>query len=207
MSERVSPEKPAMPSMVVSAPEWAPEVDARLTRVGMRILLGADVFFFAAFLFAFFYLRALNNDYAWLPEGTTHPTRAIGAIIVLLLMLCAAFYILGARAVATTPSTARTLFWLALVAGILCCVVQLYEFRNLGFDPQLGGGYPSVFVGLKGGLLAQIVGALLWVGSHVAQAKPLGDSAARPASAGIFGYFLIFLAGVSLVAYLVLYFV
>jgi heme/copper-type cytochrome/quinol oxidase subunit 3 len=207
MSERVSPEKPAMPSLVVSAPEWAPEVDARLTRVGMRILLGADVFFFAAFLFAFFYLRALNNDYAWLPEGTTHPTRAIGAIIVLLLVVCAAFYMLGARAVATTPSTARTLFWLALVSGILCCVVQLYEFRNLGFDPQLGGGYPSVFVGLKGGLLAQIVGALLWLGSHVAQAKPLGDSAARPASAGIFGYFLIFLAGVSLVAYLVLYFV
>ena len=199
MSQRVAPDQ--------SAPEWAPEVDARLARVGMRILLGADVFFFAAFFFAFFYLRALNNDYAWLPEGTTHPTRAIGAIILLLLVLCAAFYMLGARAVATTPSTARTLFWLALISGILACVVQLYEFRNLGFDPQLGGGYPSVFVGLKGGLLAQVVGSLLWLGSHVAQAKPLGDSAARPASAGMFGYFLIFLVGVSLVAYLVLYFV
>ena len=73
MSQRVAPDQ--------SAPEWAPEVDARLARVGMRILLGADVFFFAAFFFAFFYLRALNNDYAWLPEGTTHPTRAMGAII------------------------------------------------------------------------------------------------------------------------------
>jgi len=207
MSERVAPEQPALPNMVVSAPEWAPEVDARLARVGMRILLGADVFFFAAFFFAFFYLRALNNDYAWLPPGTTHPTRAIGAIIVLLLVLCAAFYMLGARAVATTPSTARTVFWLALIAGILCCVVQLYEFRNLGFDPQLGGGYPSVFVGLKGGLLAQLAGALIWLGSHVAQSKPLGDSAARPGSAGMFGYFLIFLAGVSLITYLVLYFV
>ena len=207
MSERVAPEQPALPNMVVSAPEWAPEVDARLARVGMRILLGADVFFFAAFFFAFFYLRALNNDYAWLPPGTTHPTRAIGAIIVLLLVLCAAFYVLGARAVATTPSTARTVFWLALIAGILCCVVQLYEFRNLGFDPQLGGGYPSVFVGLKGGLLAQLAGALIWLGSHVAQSKPLGDSAARPSSAGMFGYFLIFLAGVSLITYLVLYFV
>ena len=170
-------------------------------------MLGADVFFFAAFFFAFFYLRAMNNDYAWLPPGTTHPTRAIGAIIVLLLVLCAAFYLLGARAVASTPSAARLLFWLALVAGILSCVVQLYEFRNLGFDPQLGGGYPSVFVGLKGGLLVQVVGALLWLGSHVAQAKPLGDVVARPASASMFGYFLIYLAGVSLVAYLVLYFV
>jgi len=204
MSQRFAPEQ--------SAPEWTPEVDARLARVGMRILLGADVFFFAAFFFAFFYLRALNNDYAWLPAGTTHPTRAIGAIIVLLLVLCAAFYMLGARALGKTPlakspSIARPLFWLALIAGILGGVVQLYEFRNLGFDPQLGGGFPSVFVGLKGGLLAQLVGALLWLGSHIAQARPLGDSAARPASAGMFGYFLIFLAGVSLVAYLVLYFV
>jgi heme/copper-type cytochrome/quinol oxidase subunit 3 len=207
MSERVAPEQPSLPNLVVSPPEWAPEVDARLARVGMRILLGADVFFFAAFFFAFFYLRAMNNDYAWLPPGTTHPTRAIGAIIVLLLVLCAAFYLLGARALASTPSTARLLFWLALIAGILSCAVQLYEFRNLGFDPQLGGGYPSVFVGLKGGLLAQVVGALLWLGSHIAQAKPLGDSVARPASASMFGYFLIYLAGVSLVAYLVLYFV
>ena len=57
-------------------------------------------------------------------------------------------------------------------------------------------------------LLAQVVGALVWLGSHIAQAKfRLGDSAARPASAVAFGYFMIFLAGVSLVAYLVLYFV
>jgi Heme/copper-type cytochrome/quinol oxidase, subunit 3 len=207
MSERIAPEKPGMPGLVVAAPEWAPEVDARLTRVGMWLFLGADVFFFAAYFFAFFYLRSMNNDYAWLPEGTTHPTRAIGALIVLLLVLCAAFYVLGARTVAKTPAASRLLFWLALAAGVLFCVVQLYEFRNLGFDPQLGGGYPSLFVGLKGVLLAQVVGSLLWLGSHIAQANPTGDSAARPASAAIFGNFLIFLAGVSLVAYLVLYFV
>jgi heme/copper-type cytochrome/quinol oxidase subunit 3 len=208
MSQRVAPEQSrGLPNLVAPAPEWAPEVDARLTRVGTRILIGADVFFFAAFFFAFFYLRSMNNDYAWLPEGTTHPTRAIGAVIVLLLVACAALYVVGARAVAKTPSAARALFWLALVAGVLCCGLQLYEFRNLGFDPQLGGGYPSVFVGLKGVLLVQLVGALMWLGTHIAQTVPTGDTAARPASARLFGNFLIFLAGVSLVAYLVLYFV
>jgi len=207
MSERIAPEKPGMPGLVVAAPEWATEVDARVARVGMRIFLGADVFFFAAFLFAFFYLRGMNNNYAWLPAGTTHPTRAIGALIVLLLVLCAACYVLGARTVAKTPAASRFLFWLALASGVLCCVVQLYEFRNLGFDPQLGGGYPSLFVGLKGVLMAQVVGSLLWLGSHIAQAKPTGDSVARPASAVLFGNFLIFLSGVSVVAYLVLYFV
>jgi heme/copper-type cytochrome/quinol oxidase subunit 3 len=208
MSQRVGPEQSrGLPNLVAPAPEWAPEVDGRLTRVGMRIFVGADVFCFAAFFFAFFYLRAMNNDYAWLPEGTTHPTRAIGALIVLLLVVCAAFYVFGARSVAKAPVTARVLFWLALAAGVLCCAVQLYEFRNLGFDPQLGGGYPSVFVGLKGVLMVQLVGALLWLSTHIAQAVPTGDSTARPASAVQFGNFLIFLAGVSLVAYLVLYFV
>ena len=207
MSERIAPEQPGMPGLVVAAPEWAPAVDARITRVGMWLFVGADVFFFAAYFFAFFYLRSLNNDYAWLPEGTTHPTRAIGALIVLLLVLCAAFYALGARTVARTPASSRVLFWLALAAGVLFCAVQLYEFRHLGFDPQLGGGYPSLFVGLKGVLLAQVVGSLLWLGTHIAQANPTGDSVARPASAALFGNFLIFLAGVSLVAYLVLYFV
>jgi heme/copper-type cytochrome/quinol oxidase subunit 3 len=208
MSQRVVPEQSqGLPILAASAPEWAPDVDARLTRVGMRILLVADVFFFAAFFFAFFWLRSMNNDNAWLPPGTTHPTRAIGALIVLLLVACAALYVLGARSAAKSPSTARAFFWVALVAGVLCCVVQLYEFRNLGFDPQLGGGFPSVFVGLKGVLLAQLVGALIWLGTHIAQAVPTGDTAVRPASAVSFGNFLIFLAGVSLVAYLVMYFV
>jgi heme/copper-type cytochrome/quinol oxidase subunit 3 len=207
MSEMDPRQSRGMPNLVVAAPEWAPEVDARVTRIGMRIFMGADVFCFAAFFFAFFYLRALNNDYSWLPPGTTHPTRAIGALIVLLLLVCAGLYTLGARSVAKTSSTARTLFWLAFAAGVLCVVAQLYEFRNLGFDPQLGGGYPSVFVGLKGMLLAQLVGSLAWIGTHIAQAGPGGDTPARPASAVSFGNFLFFLTGISLIAYLVLYFV
>ena len=93
------------------------------------------------------------------------------------------------------------------MAGILCIGFQIYEFGHLGFDPQLGGGYPSVFVGLKGAWLVQLVGAVLWMGTHVAQARPGGDMSVRPASTSMFGYFLAFLAGINLIAYLVLYFV
>jgi heme/copper-type cytochrome/quinol oxidase subunit 3 len=185
------------------APEWAPSVDARLTRVGMRMLLVADLFFFAAFFFAFFYLRSMNNDNSWLPPGTTHPTRAIGALIVGLAIITAILYLAAMR----NAGMARTLLWLALAAGVLFCSVQVYEFRNLGFDPQQGGGFPSVFVGLKGALLVQFVGALLWLSTHIFQARPDGDLAARPATAATFTNFLFFLAGISLIAYLVLYFV
>jgi heme/copper-type cytochrome/quinol oxidase subunit 3 len=196
-----------MPSLVERAPEWEPEVDARLGRVGMRIWIGADVFFFVAWFFAFFYLRALNNNNNWLPPGTTHPTRAFGAIIVALVVISAGLCWAGMRAVVAQPATARMFLWLALVSGILAFAVQIYEFRHLGFDPQLGGGFPSVFVGLKGVWLFQLVGAMFWVATQIAQTRPNGDAMIRPRSAAIFANFMIFLAGIGLVSYLVLYFV
>jgi len=188
-------------------PEWTPEVDARLARVGIWVWIGADVTFFAAWFFAFFYLRALNNNNDWMAAGVTHPTRAIGAAIFLLFAISAGLFWVGARSVVSQRATALIFFWLALAAGIACFVVQIYEFRNLGFDPQMGGGYPSVFIGMKGAWLIQVVGSMLWLASNIAQTKPNGDVTVRPASATFFGYFLVFLAGIGLISYVVLYFV
>jgi len=201
-----APHSRGLPNLVASAPEWAPEVDAGLTRVGMWIFIGADALFFVAFLFAFFYLKALNNDHLWMSQWVVHPRRNGGAIIVALLVVSAGLAFLGARSVAKTPSGARMFFWLALLAGVLYLGFQIHEFKTLPFDPTLGGGYSSVFVGLKGALLVQVTVALAWLGTHIHQANPTGDSTARPASAVAFGYFMIFLGGVSLVSYLVLYF-
>ena len=195
-----------MPSLVARSPEWAPEVDARLARVGMRIWIVADVFFFAAWFFAYFYLRALNNDNSWLPTGTTHPPRGPGAIIVALVVISAGLCWAGARVVAVQPATARAFFWLALGAGILAFAVQVYEFNRLGFWPQMGGGYPSVFTGLKCVWMAQLVGALFWLATYIAQARPYRDAVIRPASAATFGNFMVFLAAIGLVSYVVLYF-
>jgi heme/copper-type cytochrome/quinol oxidase subunit 3 len=196
-----------MPTLVAREPEWAPEVDARLARVGSWMWIGADALFFVAWFFAFFYLRALNNNHEWMTVWVVHPRRYMGAIILMLVVISAGAYWVGARSVAKQPTTGRALFWLALVAGILCFAFQIYEFKHLGFDPQLGGGYPSVFVGLKGAWLVQLAGAMLWLAGHVAQAKPGGDVTIRPASAATFGYFLAFLAGIGLISYLVLYFI
>ncbi|HSP09392.1 MAG TPA: hypothetical protein VLU92_07325 [Candidatus Dormibacteraeota bacterium] len=204
MSERVVSETPLGVAESTTTPaEWAPAVDARVTRTGMRIFVGADAFFFFAFFFAFFYLRSMNNNYSWLPAGTTHPTREIGALIEGLAILIAVFYMAALRRV----SVSRTMLWLALVAGILYLGAQVYEFRNLGFDPQQGGGYPSVFVGFKGVIMVQTAGALLWLGTLIAQSRPAGDLMIRRATAASFSMFLWFLAGVGLLAYLVMYFV
>jgi heme/copper-type cytochrome/quinol oxidase subunit 3 len=196
-----------MPTLATRSPEWEPEVDARVARVGTWIWIVADVFFFAAWFFAFFYLRALNNNYDWLPPGTTHPTRGWGAVIVLLAIVSAGLTWAGARAIVTQLATARLFFWLALIAGILAFGVQIYEFQHLGFDPQQGGGFPSVFVGLKGVWLFQLTGAMFWLATQVAQARPSGDTTIRPKSVVTFANFMVFLAAIALVSYLVLYFV
>lgn len=203
MSQRVVSEKPSGLAGPATLDEWAPAVDARVTRTGMRIFVGADAFFFAAFFFAFFYLRSMNNDSSWMVQGVSQPSRVIGALIVVLAILIAVFYMVAMRG----ASVGRTMLWLALAAGILYIGAQVYEFRHLGFDPQLGGGYPSVFVGLKGVILVQTAGALLWLGSLIAQTRPGGDMMIRRATAASYSMFLWFLAGIGLLAYIVLYFV
>lgn len=204
MSERVVSEKPLGAAESTAAlAEWAPAVDARVTKTGMRIFMGADAFFFFAFFFAFFYLRAMNNDNSWLPHGTPTPSRVIGALIVGLAILIAVFSMLALRGV----SISRAMLWLALAAGVLYLGAQVYEFRHLGFDPQLGGGYSSVFVGLKAVILVQTACALLWLGTLIAQSRPGGDLMIRRATAASFPTFMWFLAGVGLLAYIVLYFI
>ena len=200
------PQSRGLPNLVASAPEWTPEVDARVSGVGMWIFMGANAMLFVAFFFAFFYLRALNNGNDWMPAWVVHPNRRIAGIMVLLLVAGAALVWLGTRSVAKTPGSARRLLWLALLAAVLYIGFQIYEFQHLGFDPQFGGGYVSVFVGLKGVLLAEVVVAMAWLGTLIAQTSPLGDATARPASAAAFGNFMVMLAGVGVVAYLVLYF-
>jgi len=198
MSERM-----ATSAAAATSDEWAPAVDARVTRIGMRMFVGADAFFFAAFFFAFFYLRSMNNNNSWLPAGTTHPTPGIGALIAALAILIAVFHMAAMR----NLSMSRTMLWLALAAGVLFIGAQVYEFQHLGFDPQQGGGYPSVFVGLKGVIMIQTAGALVWLGTHIAQSGPAGDMLTRRATASSFSNFLWFLAAIGLIAYLVLYFV
>jgi heme/copper-type cytochrome/quinol oxidase subunit 3 len=201
-----SPQSRGLPNLVASAPEWTPDVDARISSVGMWIFMGANAMLFVAFFFAFFYLRALNNGNDWMPAWVVHPNRRIAGLMVLLLIASAAPVWLGARSAAKTPGSARRLFWIALLAGLLYSGFQVYEFKHLGFDPQFGGGYVSVFVGLKAVLLAEVVVAMIWLGTHIAQATPIGDTTARPASAAAFGNFMVMLAGVGVIAYLVLYF-
>ena len=180
-------------------------LDTRLVAVGTWLFLGAEIFFFAAWWFAFFYLRALNNDQAWKAQGIGAPSKGYGAVVLVLALLTAGAYWVGSR----TPSGTilfRLLTPVALVLGIGTCLFQGYEMWHLGFG-MTDGGYPSVFSGLTGSWVVQFALATAWLGSIVTQAGPAGDTIARRKPAGSFAWILLFLALIGVINYILLYLV
>ena len=79
---------PPVPRGVEIPPEPA-DVGARALYVASRLLAGATTFFFLAFLFAYFYLRSINQDHMWRP-GHINPEHGLGAAIVACVLVSAA---------------------------------------------------------------------------------------------------------------------
>jgi heme/copper-type cytochrome/quinol oxidase subunit 3 len=180
-------------------------LDTRLTAIGTWLFLGAEIFFFAAWWFAFFYLRAINNNQAWKVQGVGPPSKGYGAVVVALAVLTALTYFLGSR----QPSGAvlfRLLTPVALVFGTATSLFQGYEMWHLGFG-LTQGGYPAVFSGMTGSWVVQFALATAWLGSIVMQAGPAGDTIARRKPAGSFAWILLFLAAVGIINFILLYFV
>lgn len=180
-------------------------LDTRLVAVGTWLFLAAEIFFFVAWWFAFFYLRALNNNQAWKAQGVGPPSKGYGAVVLILALATAVTYFLASR-----PFTSAFLFRLltpvALVLGVATCLFQGYQLWHLGFG-LTEGGYPSVFSGMAGSWVVQFAFATVWLGSIVMQAGPAGDTVLRRQPAASFAWILLFLAAIGVVNYILLYFV
>jgi heme/copper-type cytochrome/quinol oxidase subunit 3 len=121
-----------------------PEIQERNLWLGARVMAGVTVMFFLSFVFAYFYLRSLNNGGRWRPAGIDAP-QTYGDVVIVLFVLSAGLFAYADRA------ARRTRTWLpaaglALACGLAACVVQGFEYANLGFSPTKGG-YASVFLG------------------------------------------------------------
>lgn len=179
-------------------------LDGRIGRVGAYLAAGADVFFFLAWFFAFFYLRALDNNHAWLAGGVTRPSVGIGTATAVLAIAAALSFFGGTRA--SSPGELRTLYAAALVFGVAAAATGFYQLWHLGFGMP-DGGYPSVFTGLMGSWLVQFTVALAWLATILVQARAAGDTLVRRDAAASFGYLLYFLAAIQILAYAALYYI
>jgi heme/copper-type cytochrome/quinol oxidase subunit 3 len=137
-----------------------PEVQERNLWLGVRVMAGVTIMFFLAFVFAYFYLRSLNNAGRWQPPRVD-PPQGYGAAVVILFALSAAALAYADRA-ARAARAWLPVAGIALALGLAGCVVQGFEWANLGFSP-LDGGYASVFLGWTLLFTVFVLLAMYWV--------------------------------------------
>jgi heme/copper-type cytochrome/quinol oxidase subunit 3 len=192
-------------------PEWAFEdvaVGDRNLTVATRLGAAGQAFFFICFLFAFFYLRALNTDGHW-NKHDLQPSRAYGTVILVCVLASVAATFVAAWSTREPNAGLWRLAMLAAVAlAIAAIVVQAVQYVNLGFGPG-DGSFAAVFVGWTGLIAANVLGVVYWLWTLLAEtlnrrgrALPVLRGSAEAASLywGTLGL-------IEVVAFILLYFV
>jgi len=204
-----------------------PDVMARNLRVASHLWSSATAFFFVAFLFAYFYLRSLNNSGAWRPKHVD-PSFVLGTLSTVAVFAGAAVIQLGlADHRAERRPAWRVKGAIALLLLLSSVVLQIVEWATQGFGPT-DGGYASVYLGWTGMLVLFVLGLAYWLETTLAtsiryrgQAAPAAGEAAgdrhrdshdiadplslvRPELESL-SFFAWFLAGVAIVTWAILY--
>jgi heme/copper-type cytochrome/quinol oxidase subunit 3 len=207
-----------------------PELLGRNLISGAHLLASATAFFFLAFAFAYFYLRSLNNAGLWHPKHVT-PSITLGTLVMALSVVSSMLVRLGL----VDQRAGRRPEWrlkaaVALAVGVAAVVLQIVEWPVIGFGPY-DGGYASVFFGWTAFNVLFVLGALFWlqnllatgiryrkvpVGGQLIPGHASGDpgrpghdvadplSLMRPGLEALSFYWM-FLAGLGVLAWIVLY--
>lgn len=147
--------------------EEPPEVMARNLRVASHLWSSATTFFFVAFLFAYFYLRSLNNAGAWRPKHVD-PSFVLGTLSTVAVFAGAALIQLGlADHRAERRPAWRVKGVIALILLVTSVALQIVEYATQGFGPT-DGAYASVYLGWTGMLALFVIGLAYWLETTVA---------------------------------------
>ena len=190
-------------------PEWQP----RAIWVGGRLLCGAIAFFFASFLFAFFYLKALDVNHNW-KIGKVTPDGGIGLAIAALFLASAVIYRLAARRPAGDSMAGG---FIAVLMGLAAVVLQFVEYIVLDFGASQGG-YAAVFFGWTATYAVVALMGLYWIEVQVASLwrvrregqmreteVPTSETALLLAGIEASSFYWAFFVAIGVLAYILLY--
>jgi cellobiose-specific phosphotransferase system component IIC len=181
--------------------------------VGGRLLCGAISFFFAAFVFAFFYLKALDTNHSW-KIGTVQPAKGLGLSIMALIVVGAVIYRLAAKRPEVDELAAgaiAVLFTLGAVA------LQFFEYTLLGFGAS-SGGYASVFIGWTATYAVVALMGIYWIWIQTASLFrvrregereieiPAGEEQLLRAGVEAASFYWAYFAAIGFLSWIVLYF-
>jgi heme/copper-type cytochrome/quinol oxidase subunit 3 len=191
------------------------DVGARALSVAARLLCGASTFFFLAFVFAYFYLRSLNQNHMWRPAHLK-PDQALGAAFIACVVLSVLASTLAGR-----QMKAGSRGWMGpAIAGVglgaVAIALQCIEYTQQHFGPT-DGAFASVFCAWTGFYLIAVIGTMYWLETQVATelrarrapAHSLGDIKdpdkliAPSLDAAVF--YWAFLGGIGVLMYVTLY--
>jgi heme/copper-type cytochrome/quinol oxidase subunit 3 len=188
--------------------------------VSARLGAGAIAFFNLPFVFAYFYLRSVDTKAHW-KIGPVHPSSAMGIAIVVAIALSAAV----ARAGRARRVEAGAL---AIVLGLVAVALQCIEYTTVDFGPA-SGGYASVFFGWTAMYAVAVLLAMYWLevqvatmaraprgtrvqaeltaGGHEPPRGAAADADLTTAGYEAASFYWSFLAGIGVLAWVVLYLV
>ncbi|HEY2371134.1 MAG TPA: cytochrome c oxidase subunit 3 [Gaiellaceae bacterium] len=210
-----------------------PDVLARNLVSAGQLLASATAFFFLAFLFAYFYLRSVNNAGLWKPKHVD--ASVTWGTIVTACIVASAVLVRVARdnQAAERRERFRALELAAAALGLLALVLQVVAWTQQGFGPA-DGGYASVYFGWTAFLWLFVLGTLFWLETSLATSfryrrEPFGAAAVEPGHASgdphrtahdirnpvdlnraelaALSFYWTFLAGIAVVTWIVLYLV
>jgi heme/copper-type cytochrome/quinol oxidase subunit 3 len=197
-------------------PPEPPDVGARGLAEAARLLSGASVFFFLAFVFSYFYLRSLNVEHMWHPRHV-NPDQALGGAMIGCVVASAALAVLGGRQLKR-----RSRGWIgpvvvAVLLGLAAVALQCVEYTVQDFGPT-NGAYASVFCIWTALYLFAVLGTMYWLETQLAAelrarrapaARAEGDiaEADRLIAPGLdaAAFYWAFLAAIGVLTYVVLY--
>lgn len=203
---------PLSPQIEPEPPQWQP----RAIWVTGRLLCGAISFFFAAFVFAYFYLDALNPNHDW-KIGPVHPSGGLGVTIMALFLVSAVTFRLAAR----RPYVVLSAGVVSIVLALVAIAIQFYEYTTLDFGAA-SGGYASVFFGwtslyaivaLAGVYWLETQTASLWrtrrqgIERAVREGVPAHDADLLQAGIDASSFYWAYFVAIGVLAYIVLYLV
>ncbi|MGZ4289364.1 MAG: hypothetical protein ACXVQQ_03525 [Gaiellaceae bacterium] len=138
-----------------------PELLVRNLRIASRLWSSATLFFFFAFLFAYFYLRSLDEHRLWKPKGIG-PSITLGTLSSAAVVAGAALLWLGLRDHRASRRDAWRIKGGAVLGVLLLAgALQVAEWATQGFGPT-DGGYASVYIGWTSLEMLFLVGLVVW---------------------------------------------
>jgi heme/copper-type cytochrome/quinol oxidase subunit 3 len=147
----------------------AADLEARNQSIAARLFVAADAFLFLAFVFAYLYLRALDDNGMWNPPGQ-NPSGAMGLAVLVLVCITAALVQVGAGRLASVgPHAFRAPAAAAIATGLVAAALAASQVFRPGFSPSHAGGIGSVFLGFIAVYLVHLLGGLYWLEIQVVE--------------------------------------